>query len=218
MEQKSGTKFSNVTVVNHPLVAHKLTIMRDKNTKPKEFRELTKEIAMLLAFEATRDLPTENIEIETPLMKSSQPVLKGKAPCLVPILRAGLGFLDGFLSVLPNAKVGHIGLSRNHDLTISEYYCKLPPDVKERPVIILDPMLGTAGTAIQAVKMLQDRGITNIRMVVLVTIESGIKKFNEKHSDIPLYVAAIDDRLSEIGYIEPGLGDAGDRTFGTVDH
>lgn len=211
-------KLKNVTVVNHPLIAHKLTTLRDKNTQPREYRETTKEIAMYLAFEATKDIPIENKEIDTPLTQTSQPVVKGKFPCLVPVLRAGLGFLDGFLSVIPDAVVGHIGLSRNSDLTISEYYCKLPPDVKERPVFLLDPMIGTAGTSIQAVKMLRENGAKDIKFIALLASVDGLKKFTSEVDDVPIIVAGVDPILNEKGYIVPGLGDAGDRTYGTVDH
>jgi len=215
---KEEQTFKNVTCLNHPVVAHKLTVLRDLNTPPKEFRRITGEIALFLAAEATKDLPTETKEIETPLTKTTQPVLKGKWPCFVPVLRAGLGFLEGFLNIIPDAVVGHLGLSRNDDLTTKEYYCKLPPDVTERPVYILDPMIGTGGTAITAVKLLRENGVKNIKLVGLLASADGLKKFISEVTDVPVLVAGIDPILNEKGYIVPGLGDAGDRTFGTVDH
>jgi uracil phosphoribosyltransferase len=205
-----------VTVVNHPLVQHKLTLMRDKNRSTTNFRQLLNEIGMLLAYEVTRDLPLEMVEVETPLEKTMQPMIAGKKLVLAPILRAGVGFLDGMLSLVPSARVAHIGLYRDPEtLTAVEYYFKAPSDVSERLVLVLDPMLATANSAIAAVDRLKSRGVTDLRFVCLLAAPEGIKKFTEAHPDVHIWTAAIDSHLNDHGYIVPGLGDAGDRMYGT---
>lgn len=206
----------NVTEMNHPLIKHKLTFIRDKNTGAKEFRELVKEVAMLLAYEVTRDLPLEEIEIETPLTKTKSQVISGKKLGIVPILRAGLGMVEGMLNLLPAAKVGHVGLYRDPEtLDPVEYYCKLPTDVEERDLIVLDPMLATGGSAKTAITFLKNKGATAIKLVCLIAAPEGIKVVQDAHPDIDIYVAAIDEKLNDHAYIVPGLGDAGDRLFGT---
>jgi uracil phosphoribosyltransferase len=203
-----------VTVVNHPLVQHKLTLMRDKNRSTTNFRQLLNEIGMLLAYEVTRDLPLEMVEVETPLEKTMQPMIAGKKLVLAPILRAGVGFLDGMLSLVPSARVAHIGLYRDPEtLTAVEYYFKAPSDVSERLVLVLDPMLATANSAIAAVDRLKSRGVTDLRFVCLLAAPEGIKKFTEAHPDVHIWTAAIDSHLNDHGYIVPG--DAGDRMYGT---
>jgi uracil phosphoribosyltransferase len=205
-----------VTVVNHPLVQHKLTLMRDKNRSTTNFRQLLNEIGMLLAYEVTRDLPLEMVEVETPLEKTMKPMIAGKKLVLAPILRAGVGFLDGMLSLVPSARVAHIGLYRDPEtLTAVEYYFKAPSDVSERLVLVLDPMLATANSAIAAVDRLKSRGVTDLRFVCLLAAPEGIKKFTEAHPDVHIWTAAIDSHLNDHGYIVPGLGDAGDRMYGT---
>ncbi|RKD31392.1 uracil phosphoribosyltransferase [Thermohalobacter berrensis] len=205
-----------VVEMNHPLIKHKLTFIRDKNTGSKEFRELVKEVAMLMAYEVTRDLPLRDIEIETPITKTKSEVISGKKLGIIPILRAGLGMVDGMLSILPAAKVGHVGLYRDPEtLEPVEYYCKLPTDVEERELIVLDPMLATGGSAKAAINFLKDRGATNIKLVCLIAAPEGIKVIEEAHPDVDIYVAAIDEKLNDHAYIVPGLGDAGDRLFGT---
>ena len=205
-----------VTVVNHPLVQHKLTLMRDKNRSTTNFRQLLNEIGMLLAYEVTRDLPLEMVEVETPLEKTMKPMIAGKKLVLAPILRAGVGFLDGMLSLVPSARVAHIGLYRDPEtLTAVEYYFKAPSDVSERLVLVLDPMLATANSAIAAVDRLKSRGVTDLRFVCLLAAPEGIKKFTEAHPDVHIWTAAIDRHLNDHGYIVPGLGDAGDRMYGT---
>jgi uracil phosphoribosyltransferase len=205
-----------VTVVNHPLVQHKLTLMRDKDRSTTNFRQLLNEIGMLLAYEVTRDLPLEMVEVETPLEKTMQPMIAGKKLVLAPILRAGVGFLDGMLSLVPSARVAHIGLYRDPEtLTAVEYYFKAPSDVSERLVLVLDPMLATANSAIAAVDRLKSRGVTDLRFVCLLAAPEGIKKFTEAHPDVHIWTAAIDRHLNDHGYIVPGLGDAGDRMYGT---
>lgn len=207
---------ANVTVFDHPLIKHKLTYIRDKNTGSKEFRELVTEVSMLMAYEVTRNFPLENIEIETPVMNMMSPVIPGKKVGLIPILRAGLGMVDGMLSLLPAAKVGHIGLYRDPEtLQPVEYYCKLPQDIHERELIVLDPMLATGGSAIDAIRMLKEKGAISIRFVCLIAAPEGVKALNEAHPDVDVYVAALDEKLNEHAYIVPGLGDAGDRLFGT---
>lgn len=207
---------ANVTVFDHPLIKHKLTYIRDKNTGSKEFRELVTEVSMLMAYEVTRNFPLENIEIETPVMNMMSPVIPGKKVGLIPILRAGLGMVDGMLSLLPAAKVGHIGLYRDPEtLQPVEYYCKLPQDIQERELIVLDPMLATGGSAIDAIRMLKEKGAMSIRFVCLIAAPEGVKALNEAHPDVDVYVAALDEKLNEHAYIVPGLGDAGDRLFGT---
>ena len=208
---------SEFHVVDHPLITHKLSIMRNKKTGSKDFRQLLEEIAMLMGYELTRDLPTEEIAIETPLCKMQARVISGKKLAIVPILRAGLGMVDGLLSLIPVAKVGHIGLSRDPETHLPvEYYCKLPPDIDERIVILVDPMLATGGSAVDALTMLKARGCKQIRFMCLVSAPEGVKKVQEAHPDVPIYTAALDDHLNEHAYIVPGLGDAGDRIFGTI--
>ncbi len=207
---------AKVTIFDHPLIKHKLTYIRDKNTGSKEFRELVKEISMLMAYEVTRNFPLEEIEIETPIMKMMSPVIPGKKVGLIPILRAGLGMVDGMLSLIPAAKVGHIGLYRDPEtLQPVEYYCKLPQDIQERELIVLDPMLATGGSAVDAIRMLKEKGATSIRFVCLIAAPEGVKALKEAHPDVDIYVAALDEKLNEHAYIIPGLGDAGDRLFGT---
>ena len=205
-----------VVVLDHPLIKHKLTFIRDKNTGSKEFKELVREVSMLMAYEVTRDLSLEEIEIETPLSKTKSQVISGKKLGLVPILRAGLGMVDGMLSLLPAAKVGHIGLYRDPEtLKPVEYYCKLPQDIEERDLIVLDPMLATGGSATAAIDFLKEKGATSIKLVCLIAAPEGIEAVQKAHPDIDIYLASIDEKLNEDAYIVPGLGDAGDRLFGT---
>ncbi|TJX68321.1 uracil phosphoribosyltransferase [Soehngenia saccharolytica] len=207
---------SRVILLDHPLIKHKITIIRDKNTGSKEFRELVKEISTLMAYEVTRDFPLENIEIETPITKMMSPVISGKKVGLVPILRAGLGMVDGMLDLIPAAKVGHIGVYRDPEtLKPVEYYCKLPQDVSERDLILLDPMLATGGSASAAIEILKNSGATSIKLVCLIAAPEGIEVVQKAAPDVDIYLAAIDERLNEHAYIVPGLGDAGDRLFGT---
>ena len=206
-----------VTVIDHPLVQHKLTLMRQKETGAKDFRELLEEIAMLMAYEITRDFPLEDVEIETPLTKCKAKMLAGKKVGVVPILRAGLGMLSGMLRLIPAARVGHIGLYRDpKTLKPVEYYCKLPPDVAERTLIVVDPMLATGGSSSAALTLLKEKGAKSMILMCLVAAPDGIRVVNHDHPDVPIYVASVDDHLNEKGYIVPGLGDAGDRIFGTM--
>ncbi len=207
---------SKVFEMNHPLIQHKLSLIRDKNTGSKEFRELVKEVSMLLAYEVTRDLQLEEVEIETPICKAKTKMLSGRKLGIIPILRAGLGMVDGFLNLLPAAKVGHIGLYRDPEtLEPVEYYCKLPTDINERDLIVVDPMLATGGSAIAAVQFLKDRGASSIKLVCLIGCPEGIAAVQKAHPDVNIYIAAIDEKLNDHAYIVPGLGDAGDRLFGT---
>jgi uracil phosphoribosyltransferase len=209
-------EYKNVTVMNHPLILHKLTLLRDKNTGVKEFRELVEELSLLMGYEVTRNLTVEDIEVETPICKTNSKVISGKKLGIVPILRAGLGMVDGMLRLIPAAKVGHIGLYRDPEtLKPVEYYCKLPSDVAERDLIILDPMLATGGSASAAISFLKERGAKSIKLVNLIAAPEGIKTVVEAHPDVEIYVAAVDEKLNDHGYIVPGLGDAGDRLFGT---
>lgn len=206
----------NVYVVDHPLVQHKLTLMRQKDCSTKDFRNLLEEISMLMAYEVTRCLPQEEIEIETPVAKCRSKVIAGRKLGIVPILRAGLGMVDGVLNIVPSAKVGHIGLYRDPETHMPvEYYCKLPVDVQERELIVVDPMLATGGSAIAAIDFIKQRGCKKITMMCLVGCPEGVKALTNAHPDVDLYIAAIDDHLNEHKYIVPGLGDAGDRLFGT---
>ncbi|MEG1519980.1 MAG: uracil phosphoribosyltransferase [Clostridia bacterium] len=207
---------SKVVVFDHPLVQHKISMIRDKNTSTKDFRELVEEIAMLMAYEATRDLPLEEVEIETPICKTKAKVIAGRSIGVVPILRAGLGMVNGILNLVPNAKVGHIGLYRD-PVTFKpvEYYCKLPVDAPARDFLVLDPMLATGGSAIDAINSIKTRGVTHIKFMCLIASPEGIKALQEAHSDVDIFVAAVDERLNDHKYIIPGLGDAGDRLFGT---
>ena len=205
-----------VTIINHPLVQHKLTLMRDKNCSTKSFRQLLNDIGMLLAYEVTRDLPLAMVEIETPLEKTKQPILASKKLVFAPILRAGTGFLDGMLSLVPSARVAHIGLYRDPEtLTAVEYYFKAPSDIADRLVIVLDPMLATANSAIAAIDRLKERGVKELRFVCLLAAPEGLAKFRTHHPDVPVWTAAVDRHLNAHGYIVPGLGDAGDRMYGT---
>ncbi len=215
-ELKKMEEFKNVTVINHPLVQHKLTILRDKNTGVKEFRELVEELAMLMGYEVTRNLSVEDYEVETPICKTTSKVMAGKKLGIIPILRAGLGMVDGMLRLIPAAKVGHIGLYRDPETLLPvEYYCKLPTDVSERDLIILDPMLATGGSAAAAITFLKNKGAQSIKLVNLLAAPEGIRTVLNEHPDVEIYVASIDEKLNEHGYIVPGLGDAGDRLFGT---
>ncbi len=206
----------NVNVINHPLVQHKLSFLRDKHTGSKEFRELVEELAMLLTYEATRDLPLAETQVETPMGMATTRVLAGKKLGIVPILRAGLGMVDGMLNLIPAAKVGHIGLYRDPEtLSPVDYYCKLPPDVQERDIIIVDPMLATGGSAVEAISIVKQAGCKSIRLVNLIAAPEGIEAVHKAHPDVDIYIAAVDEKLNSHGYIVPGLGDAGDRLFGT---
>ena len=203
-------------ILNHPLIQHKLSILRESSTNSKDFRELITEIAMLMCFEATRELKTEDIEIDTPVARAHVRRLSGKQPAIVPILRAGLGMVDGMLKLLPASKVGHIGLYRD-PVTCEpvEYYCKLPDDITEREVFVVDPMLATGGSAVDAINQIKKRGVSHIRFMCIIAAPEGLKVLNDAHHDVPIYCAALDDHLNEHNYIVPGLGDAGDRIFGT---
>ena len=207
---------SQVHVIDHPMVQHKLTIMRDKETGSKDFRQLLEEISLLMGYEITRNIPLEDIEIETPICKMTAKKVSGRKLAIVPILRAGMGMVEGLHTLVPVAKVGHIGLYRNektHEPVV--YYCKLPEDIQNRMVIVTDPMLATGGSASDALQMLKDRGCTNIRLMCLVAAPEGIARVQKEHPDVDIYVAAIDDHLNSDAYSVPGLGDAGDRIFGT---
>ena len=207
---------SKLHVIDHPMIQHKLTIMRDKETGSKDFRQLLEEISLLMGYEVTRDIPLEDVEIETPICKMTAKKVSGRKLAIVPILRAGMGMVEGLHTLVPVAKVGHIGLYRNettHEPVV--YYCKLPEDIQKRLVIVTDPMLATGGSACDAVKMLKDRGCKNIRLMCLVAAPEGIAKVQKEHPDVDIYVAAVDDHLNADAYIVPGLGDAGDRIFGT---
>lgn len=207
----------NVHVIDHPLIQHKLTIMRMKETGKKDFRELLEEISMLMAYEITRDFPLKDVEIETPICKCKEKMLAGKKVGVVPILRAGLGMLNGVVNMIPAARVGHVGMYRDpKTLKPVEYYCKLPGDVAERTLIVVDPMLATGGSSSAALSLLKEKGAKHIILMCLVAAPEGVRVINHDHPDVPLYVAAIDEKLNEKGYIVPGLGDAGDRIFGTL--
>ncbi len=209
-------KMSTFHLIDHPLIQHKLTIMRNKKTPSKDFRQLLDEISMLMGYEITRNLPLEEIEIETPIQRAKFNRIAGKKLAIVPILRAGLGMVDGLLRLVPVARVGHIGLYRDPDTHEPvEYYCKMPPDIDKRLVIIVDPMLATGGSAADAITMVKARGAKNILLMCLVAAPEGVKKVQEAHPDVDIYCAALDEKLNDHAYIVPGLGDAGDRIFGT---
>lgn len=203
-------------ILDHPLLQHKLSVIRDKNTSVKEFREIISEIATLMCYDATRDLPVEEVELETPVGLARTCRIAGKKLAIVPILRAGLGMVDGILNLVPSAKVGHIGLYRDPDtLEPVKYYCKMPHDIADREVLILDPMLATGGSATAAITFLKEYGCTNIKMLNIIAAPEGVARIRKDHPDVDLYVAAVDEKLNDHGYIVPGLGDAGDRIFGT---
>lgn len=207
---------TQVTIFDHPLITHKISILRDEKTGSKQFRELIEEIAMLMGYEALRDLPTEYVEIKTPITTTKAKMIAGKKLAIVPILRAGLGMVSGFLALVPSAKVGHIGLYRDEKtLEPHEYYCKLPEDIANRLVIILDPMLATGGSGSAAIDFIKKRGCTNIKFMSIIAAPEGIKRITEDHPDVQFYCGCLDEKLNENGYIVPGLGDAGDRIFGT---
>ena len=207
---------SKVHIMDHPLITHKITLLRNENTNTKDFRQLVYEIALLMGYEATKDLALRDVEITTPMMKTTQKALDAKV-AIVPILRAGLGMIDGVLALIPSAKSGHIGLYRDHEtLQPVEYYCKLPPDIAERDVIVVDPMLATGGSAAAAMSFIKERGGKNFKLMCIIAAPEGIKVMQEKHPDVDIYCGTVDEKLNENGYILPGLGDAGDRIFGTL--
>lgn len=206
----------NAVIFKHPLISHKLAFLRDKNTGTKEFRELVAEISMLMCFEATRDLPTKKIQIQTPLATADANILDGRKMAIIPILRAGLGMVDAIVSLIPNARVGHIGLYRDHQTHLPvEYYCKLPDDIKNREVVVVDPMLATGGSAADAISQIKKRGAKNIRFMCIIAAPEGLDMLVKNHPDVKVYCAALDEKLDKNKYIIPGLGDAGDRIFGT---
>ena len=207
---------AKLQVLDHPLIQHKLSLIRDVKTGSKEFRELVEEVAMLMAYEVTRDFPLQEVEVQTPVAVAKSKMLAGRKVGLVPILRAGLGMVDGMLRLIPAARVGHVGLYRDPEtLSPVEYYCKLPSDIAERDLIVIDPMLATGGSASAAITFLKDRGAKNIKLMCLIAAPEGIQAVQSKHDDVDIFVAAVDERLNDHGYIIPGLGDAGDRLFGT---
>ena len=209
-------KMDKVHVLDHPLLQHKLSILRDERTGVKDFREVVSEIATLMCYEATRDLPLEEVEIKTPVSTSKFKALSGKKLAIVPVLRAGLGMVDGILTLIPSAKVGHIGLYRDpQTLEPVEYYCKMPNDISERDVIILDPMLATGGSASAAIQFIKNYGVKHIKLMNIIAAPEGIERVHKDHPDVDIYCAAVDEKLNDHGYIVPGLGDAGDRIFGT---
>ena len=215
-ERRGDDIMGKVYVFDHPLIQHKLTYIRDKRTGTKEFRELVDEVATLMAFEITRELPLDDVEVETPVTTAKAKVLSGKKLGIVPILRAGIGMVDGILKLMPAAKVGHIGLYRDPEtLQPIEYYVKLPADVEERDFILVDPMLATGGSAIAAINSLKSRGAKNIKFMCLIAAPEGVEVIKQLHPDVDIYIAALDEKLDDHGYIVPGLGDAGDRLFGT---
>ena len=207
-----------VNVIDHPLIQHKLTMMRKKTTGTKDFRELLEEISMLMTYEITRDFPLKDVEIETPVAKCvGKELADTRKVCVVPILRAGLGLQSGVVNMIPAAKIGHIGLYRDPEtLKPVEYYCKMPSDIAERTMLVVDPMLATGGSAAAAITMLKEKGAKKLILMCLVAAPEGVKAINDEHPDVPVYVAAVDEKLNEHGYIVPGLGDAGDRIFGTL--
>ena len=209
-------KMENVFIMDHPLIKHKISMLRDKNTGTNEFRKLVEEIGILMGYEALRDLPTEEVEIETPIETCKTPMISGKKLAVIPVLRAGLGMVNSILTLVPSAKVGHVGLYRDpvtHEP--HEYYCKLPADCANREVFVVDPMLATGGSAVAALDMLKKRGVKNIHFMCIIAAPEGVKRLTEAHPDVDVYIGALDDHLNEHKYIVPGLGDAGDRIFGT---
>ena len=211
------SEFKNVTVIDHPLVQHKLALLRDKNTGTKDFRTLLSELSTLMAYEVTRDLPLDEVKIETPVAPTTAHMLVNCKVGVVPILRAGLGMTDGIMSLIPTAKMGHIGLFRDPEtLKPVTYYCKLPADIEDRDVIVVDPMLATGGSACEGIRKVKEAGCKSVRLMCLVSVPEGIRAVQEMHPDVKIFTAAIDDHLNEHGYIVPGLGDAGDRIFGTM--
>ena len=206
-----------ITILNHPLIQHKLTLARKKETTTKDFRQLVSEIAMLMTYEISRNFPVKEVEIETPICKTKSKLIHGKKVAIVPILRAGLGLVSGIQAMIPNAKIGHIGLARNEaTLEAEAYYFKVPSDIKNRSVLLVDPMLATGGSAVKAVDMLKAKGAKNIIFMCLVAAPEGVEAFTKNHPDIPIFAASLDEGLNDKGYIVPGLGDAGDRIFGTL--
>jgi len=213
MENK---KNQNVTIFEHPLIKHKTTILRSETTSNKVFRQLIEEITMLMCYEALRDLPLEDVKVKTPITETTQKMIKGKKLAIVPILRAGLGMVGSMLDLVPSAKVGHIGMYRDEEtLEPHEYYCKLPPDIENRLIVVVDPMLATGGSAIDAISQIKNYGGKSIKFLCIIAAPEGIKALSEAHPDVEIYCANVDERLNENGYIVPGLGDAGDRIFGT---
>ena len=207
---------ANYTIMGHPLIQHKISMIRDKRTGTNEFRKLVEEIAMLMGYEALRDLPTEMVEVETPIETCMTPMISGKKLAVVPILRAGLGMVNGILALVPTAKVGHIGLYRDPEThEPHEYYCKLPDPIEQRTIVIVDPMLATGGSSVAAIQMLKDKGCKKIHFMCIIAAPEGVEKMKEVHPDVDMYIGALDEKLNDHGYIVPGLGDAGDRIFGT---
>jgi uracil phosphoribosyltransferase len=210
------SELTNLTVLEHPLIQHKLTVLRDRSTSKKTFRELVDEISMLMGYEVTKDLPLERIDVETPIERTAGVMLSGKKLALIPVLRAGLGMVEGFLRLMPSARVGHVGIYRDHEtLQPVSYYFKIPPEAETRDFIVLDPMLATGGSAAAAVTALKEAGATRVRLVSLVAAPEGVRHMLEQHPDVQVFTAALDRGLNDHGYIMPGLGDAGDRLFGT---
>ncbi|MBQ9387435.1 MAG: uracil phosphoribosyltransferase [Lachnospiraceae bacterium] len=210
------SKYSNFEVINHPLVQHKITMLRDVSTGTNQFRTLVSEIAMLMAYEAFRDMPLEEIEVRTPIETCMSPVISGRKVAIVPILRAGLGMVDGILTLIPSARVGHIGLYRDPEThEPHEYYCKLPSPISERPIVVVDPMLATGGSAVDAINMIKAHGGKNIKFMCIISAPEGVQRLCEAHPDVMVYAGHLDRQLNDIKYICPGLGDAGDRIFGT---
>ena len=207
---------SKVQVMDHPLIQHKISMLRNKNTGTNEFRKLIEEIAVLMGYEALRDLPLEDVEIETPIEKCKSPMIAGKKLAVVPVLRAGLGMVNGITTLVPSAKIGHIGLYRDPEtLEPVEYYCKLPADCEEREVFVVDPMLATGGSSVAAIRMLKEKGVKHIRFMCIIAAPEGVERMQKEHPDVDIYIGALDEKLNEHKYIIPGLGDAGDRIFGT---
>ena len=206
----------SVSYMTHPLIRHKITLLRKEDTSTNEFRKLVEEIAMLMGYEALSDLETQDITVKTPIEESVQPVISGKKLAVVPILRAGLGMVNGILALVPSARVGHIGLYRDPEThTPHEYYCKLPDPIDQRQIVVVDPMLATGGSSVAAIQMLKDKGVKHIRFVCIIAAPEGVERMKKEHPDVDLYIGSLDEKLNDHGYIVPGLGDAGDRIFGT---